>query len=176
MDNSVYFFSENQKQAFQCKEEQVYFSIKNYPFEEYKCLIEEYSSEKISELKTQFDNILSISDPNLAYETFIHILKTNYCPVKPDKIVQKTSSLQNPWITTGTKKSILMRNKLFRKKKDLVLAKYYKSKIKHYINVLRTNYYKKELLKIEKSRFKFKDNTSDSKVHEYLKLKCKKII
>lgn len=175
MDNSVYFFSAKQKQSFQCKEETVYFSIKNYPLEEYKCLIKEYSSDKISEIKTQFDNILNISNPNLAYETFLDILKTNLLVknVKTASSLEASASL-NPWITTGIKKSILVRNKLFRKRKNQVLAKYYKSKIKHYINILRTNYYRKELLKIEKNRFKFKGKNLDSKVQESLELKSRK--
>lgn len=79
MANSVDLFYERQKKNFQCKEDKVFFSIKNYPSEEYKCLIEEYSPEKISELKTQFDNILNISDPYLAYNIFVDILKTNFC-------------------------------------------------------------------------------------------------
>lgn len=62
----------------------------------------------------------------------------------------------------------MVRNKLFRKKIDLVLAKYYESKIKHYFNILRTNYYKKELLKLEKTRFKPKNNNIDPKVQEFL--------
>lgn len=68
----------------------------------------------------------------------------------------------------------MVRNKLFRKKKDLVLAKYYKSKIKHYINILRTNYYKIELSILEKNRFIFKGSNSDPKIQELLELKGRK--
>lgn len=131
MDSAVYFFSEKQKRSFQCKEGTVYFSIKNYPLEEYLCLIKKYSPYKISDFKTQFNSILNISDPNLAYNTFIDILKTNLCSKKPVKNVKQVTN-HNPWLTNGIKKSILIRNKLFRKKK-IVLAKYYQSKIKHHI-------------------------------------------
>lgn len=110
MNNSAYFFDEHQKQSFQCeavfalaKEEKVFFSIKNYPQEEFQCLIRKYSAQKISELKTQFDNMLSILDPNKAYNTFINILKTNFSNQKPVKTVKIKL---NPWITNGIKKAI----------------------------------------------------------------------
>lgn len=68
----------------------------------------------------------------------------------------------------------MVRNKLSRNKKDRVLAKYYKSKIKHYTNILRTNYYKIELSILEKNKFKFKGSNSDPKVQEFLELKGRK--
>lgn len=68
----------------------MFFSTKNYPTEEFQCSIWKYSTEKISELKTPFVSILSISDPNLAYNTFIEILQTNFSTQKLVKNVKKS--------------------------------------------------------------------------------------
>lgn len=129
MENTTYFIDEDQKRHFFVKqlissddqEKPTYFSIKDYPDQEFQHLINKYSLEKISDLKLQFSFIFSIYDPNLAYNYFIEILSNNFI-TKP-KSVKIVKKLTPPWITNGIKKAILISNKLFRNKKNIFLAK-----------------------------------------------------
>src|SRR5436190_19948129 len=82
-----------------------------------------------------FDTIYKHNNVNTAVDTFYNILNFNK---KSYNIKQKS---REKWVTIGIKNSIKIRNKLFRQKK-LQLAQFYKSKIKHYCNILKQNYYK----------------------------------
>lgn len=128
---------------------------------------------KYSEFSDGLNNIFSINDPNLAYKSLISTICKHFKVNSKSKPFVKNIK---PWITLGIKKSIKIRNKLFRKK-QLVLAKFYKSKIKHYINILRENYFKEAIfketdpkrqwnllnkfLKNENKQCKFKGNIND---------------
>ncbi|KAE9522560.1 hypothetical protein AGLY_017044 [Aphis glycines] len=76
----------------------------------------------------------------------------------------------NPWITKGIIASIKIRNRLIRKKQSLGLI--YKSKIKHYIKILRENYYIKQINIVNKKNPKIQWEL----LRNYLKINKKKTV
>lgn len=96
---------------------------------------------KISKLRLDLKIIYTLKHPGVAYNTFSQIIYQIF--VKNNRTYFKVRKEQNPWLTKAIITSIKIRNKLIRKKN--ILAKIYRSKIKHYINILRENYYKEKI-------------------------------
>lgn len=81
-------------------------------------------------------------DLKLDYDHFVNVLKEDQ-PERNVRLATKNITSKSPWITTGIVTSIRIRNKLF--KKNNPLAKFYKSKIRHYIKILRENFFKTQI-------------------------------
>ena len=84
--------------------------------------------------------VYKITDPNFTYNYFQNTISYNN-KAKPTIPILNDYEDENKWITIGIKTSIKIRNKINRKNKNPDLAKYYRRKIKHYINILKTKYY-----------------------------------
>lgn len=88
-----------------------------------------------------FECVYLDSNPSSCYSKFINIVKSQ---LTANTIFIPQKQKINPWITKGIVASIKIRNKLIKKKNPL--GKFYKSKIKHYIKILRENYFKQQIL------------------------------
>jgi len=98
--------------------------------------------DKINLFTNSLNEIYSYNDPNLTYNILSNQIIKHFIKLPKQICISKK---ENPWITIGIKTSIKIRNKLFRKKQNLTLAKYYKSKLSHYCNILRENYFKEQI-------------------------------
>lgn len=96
---------------------------------------------KLRNFILDLDVIYIISNPDIAYNTFSKIICKHF--VKTSNKPYKSCEDKKPWLTIGIITSIKTKNRLIRKKDSL--AKLYKSKIKHYTNILRENYFKEEI-------------------------------
>ena len=102
--------------------------------------------------QSDFSSILTIDNPNNAYETFIDLYKQAYEKSFPLKIIKPNKKYikKEPWITTGLLTSMRHKNKLFKKKFEhptyMHISKYKQynnlkriMKIKYYSNFLEYN-------------------------------------
>ena len=116
-----------------------------------------------------------ITDGNLSqdYSKYVNIFLSKYFNNQNSHNFIKTTlskTVCNPWITKGIIASIKIRNKLIRKKQSLGL--FYKSKIRHYIKILRENYFIKQINIIHKKNPKIQWEL----LCNYLKINKKKTV
>lgn len=109
------------------------------------------------------DSTYEEDDPTSALRLFLNIVSNQLTEdYKPN------NRQRNPWITKGVLVSIKIRNRLLRKKHPL--GKVYKSRIRHYIKILRESYFKTQILEN-------KDNNKAQwdLLYNFLKINKKKV-
>ena len=101
--------------------------------------------------KEEWRDVLRETDANAAYETFLHKLNFYYNKNIPLVKIKTRKNAKQPWITKGIMRSILTRNKLYKKAlisqcpSKFVKYKKYRNKLTSIIRLSRKLYYSKKL-------------------------------
>lgn len=108
--------------------------------------------------KPDWSNVYNQNDVNLAYDNFIHIIETAFENCFPLQQLSRKRMKDKPWITSGLKKSSVIKNNLY-KKWILTRLPEDEKKYKNYRRV-----FKKTALEAENEYFKNKFDTKANSV------------